>query len=74
MRLVQAGYERCAADYQTRIKALNAQTQVLIDDLILIEIRNEHPFFFFRRLRRATMTIICTNTSTSIRKTERPST
>jgi len=27
MRLVQAGYERCAADYQTRIKALNAQTQ-----------------------------------------------
>ena len=28
MRLVQAGYERCAADYQTRIKALNEQTQV----------------------------------------------
>ena len=28
MRVVQAGYERCAADYQTRIKALNAQTQV----------------------------------------------
>lgn len=27
MRLVQAGYERCAADYQTRIKALNEQTQ-----------------------------------------------
>lgn len=27
MRLVQTGYERCAADYQTRIKALNAQTQ-----------------------------------------------
>jgi len=26
MRLVQSGYERCAADYQTRIKALNAQT------------------------------------------------
>ncbi len=26
MRLVQAGYERCAADYQTRIKTLNAQT------------------------------------------------
>ena len=30
MRLVQAGYERCAADYQTRIKALNEQTQVKI--------------------------------------------
>ena len=28
MRVVQSGYERCAADYQTRIKALNAQTQV----------------------------------------------
>ena len=27
MRLVQSGYERCAADYQTRIKALNEQTQ-----------------------------------------------
>ena len=32
MRLVQAGYERCAADYQTRIKALNAQTQVSIEE------------------------------------------
>lgn len=25
--MVQSGYERCAADYQTRIKALNEQTQ-----------------------------------------------
>ena len=32
MRLVQAGYERCAADYQTRIKALNAQTQVSTEE------------------------------------------
>ena len=30
MRLVQSGYERCAADYQTRIKALNAQTSQVI--------------------------------------------
>ena len=35
MRLVQAGYERCAADYQTRIKALNEQTQVSIPIRIL---------------------------------------
>jgi len=31
MRMVQAGYERCAADYQTRIKALNEQTQTTED-------------------------------------------
>ena len=35
MRLVQAGYERCAADYQTRIKALHDQTQVSIPIRIL---------------------------------------
>ena len=41
MRLVQAGYERCAADYQTRIKALNEQTQVSIPIRILLKVYDE---------------------------------
>jgi len=45
MRLVQAGYERCAADYQTRIKALNEQTQeepVYYDDPEMYEYAYEY--------------------------------
>merc|ERR1712008_432452 len=45
MRLVQAGYERCAADYQTRIKALNEQTQeepVYYDDPEIYEYAYEY--------------------------------
>ena len=36
-----AWYERCTADYQTRIKALNEQTQVSIPIRILLKVYDE---------------------------------
>ena len=62
MRVVQAGYERCAADYQTRIKALNAQTQVsnCVKNTVTIfmNVANNDVIPNSRMLRKHTFTTI----------------